>query len=173
MRTVRITMSAAVLLLLACSESGGPLSTESAVVATNGRAPAAAMTTGSGVFSWEGVNIRYECLDEPTYSVINAPYTYHLVVNLNGDEVYVEKWDKKAITGTLTGLVTGRVWTRVDNVSPMVIRTAGGGMTHYTFRGTMVREGGPTLEFRELYHVSRDANGELRVENWKYNCWLK
>lgn len=171
MRLVRLTMSAAVLFALACSEVGGPLSTESALVGTDRQA--SAMTTGSGVFSWEGVSIDYECLDEPTYSVVNAPYTYHLVVNPNGDEVYVEKWDKKAITGTLTGLVTGRVWTRVDNVSPMVIRTAGGGMTHYTFRGTMVRDGGPTLEFREIYHVSRDANGVLRIENWKYNCWAK
>jgi len=41
-----------------------------------------------------------------------------------------------------------------------------GGMTMFTFRGTFIpaEEAGPTIEAHEVYHVSRDANGTVRVD---------
>jgi len=36
----------------------------------------------------------------------------------------------------------------------------------FTFRGTFIpaEEAGPTIEAHEVYHVSRDANGTVRVD---------
>jgi hypothetical protein len=159
-------------LLAACSEPvTAPPSADLALDAAPA-ASAASMTTGSGVFTYDGI-AWVGCINEEAHSVVSAPYTYHLVQTANGDEVYIEQWDKTAITGSLTGLSSGHYWTRVDNVSPMVIRSAGGGMMQYTFKGTFVSETGPTLEWTEVYHISSNANGRLVVDKYRANCRVR
>jgi hypothetical protein len=131
------------------------------------------MESGSGVFTFDG-DVFLDCLGEVVRSVIAAPYTYRRVLTPTGDSLYVEHWNNKEITGTLTGLTSGLTWNRVDNVSPLVDRSMGGGMTMYTFKGTFVPVStGPTIQAHERYHVSRDAKGNTRVDMYEFRCWLK
>lgn len=156
-------------LLAACTEPVTAPRTATLELDAAPAASAASMTTGSGVFTHDGVSF-FGCVGEEVHSVVAAPYSYHLVQTASGEEIYVEQWDQKAITGSLTGLSSGHYWTRVKNVSPMVIRSTGGGMTHYTFRGTFISETGPTLEVTEIYHTSRDANGRLVADKFETRC---
>jgi hypothetical protein len=118
-------------------------------------------------------------LEEPVVTAppetlsVYAPFTYRLILTPRGDFVYVEHWDTEAVTGTMIGLDSGIVWTRTKNLSPYIVRSTGGGMEHYTFKGTFVSDHGPTIEVHEVYHVSYDANGELRVELFKFHARLK
>lgn len=162
-----IMLAFASLAPLACAES--PAAPAPTALVTDATADAAAVSQGTGVFEWDGY-AYIDCIGEEAHSVVSAPYEYHLVERANGESVYVELWDQHAITGTLDGLTSGHHWTRIHNVSPMVIRSAGGGMTHYTFRGTFVSETGPTLEWTEVFHTSRDANGRLVAEKLRINC---
>ena len=133
----------------------------------------ATIETGSGVFIVEDVLEWFEPVGEEVLISVYAPFTYRLILTPRGDFVYVEQWDTEAVTGTMIGIDSGIVWTRTKNLSPYIVRSSGGGMEHYTFKGTFVSEDGPTIEVHEVYHVSYDANGELRVELHKFHARLK
>jgi hypothetical protein len=130
--------------------------------------PCSVLMTGRVVFLEEPVVTA-----PPETLSVYAPFTYRLILTPRGDFVYVEHWDTEAVTGTMIGLDSGIVWTRTKNLSPYIVRSTGGGMEHYTFKGTFVSDHGPTIEVHEVYHVSYDANGELRVELFKFHARLK
>ena len=133
----------------------------------------ATIETGSGVFVVEDEVVWFEPVGEYVLVSVYAPFTYRLILTPRGDYVYVEHWDAEAVTGTMEGLSSGIVWTRTKNRSPYIVRSTGGRMEHYTFKGTFVSEDGPTIEVHEVYHVSYDANRELRVDLFKFHARLK
>jgi hypothetical protein len=98
-------------------------------------------------------------------------FNYHRVQLPNGDYVYHDLWFQT--TSTLTGLKTGTKWILQRNVSPDVIRSTGGGMIMWTTLSIYVSETGPTIHIHYLYHISYDANGELRVQRDGGRLWLK
>jgi hypothetical protein len=122
---------------------------------------------GSGEEDWTHI------VGEPIAFWLHAPFTWRLVTTPRGETVYHLKWDSAAVEGTLTGLWTGTEWVRTKAAANLTTRSMGGGMTHITCKNTFVSETGPTIEVREVYHISWDANGELRVELWKFHAWLK
>src|SRR5688500_17157543 len=151
---IRVLTTIIVVAVAGCSDTTGPNNPEAQPQRS------AIRTSGTGVFTVDAVT-WHPCLGEVVHTVLHAPYTFHLVRNPNGEYVYHEQWDSHAITGTVTGLTSGTVWTRERFVSPYTERSAGGGMTHYTFGGFLVNESGVTVQVREVFHVSRNATGEL------------
>lgn len=163
--------------LAACGEARDPVSPTSSDAAASdgpelvtGTADAGAIVEkGTGVWTFEGTGY-FECVDEVVLSIVSAPYTYQLVEMPSGDFVYRETWDTDAVTGTVTGLESGIVWQRTNNVSPMVVRSTGGGMTRYTFKGDFVSDEGPDLKVVEIFHLSSNASGEITTEFYDLRC---
>lgn len=163
--------------LAACGEARDPVSPASSGASASdspelvtGTADAGAIVeAGTGVWEFEGTGF-FECAGEEVLSIVHAPFTYHLVEMPSGDFVYQETWDTDAVTGTVTGLESGIVWERTNNVSPMVIRSTGGGMIHYTFKGDFVSDEGPNLQVVEIFHLSSNASGELTTEFYDLRC---
>lgn len=166
--TFRFACPALLLLLAACSEGAPPSPLAAPLVR---QADAATVTSGTGVYVFQADVPFHECVGEVVRADVRAEYTYRLVRTPKGDALYVERWTPQSTTGTLTGLTSGHVWVRTRTVSPFISHTVGGGVTHYTFRGTFVSETGPTLEVREMFHVSADATGTVRVERVQMKCW--
>lgn len=170
-------LALAATVLVACGESTHPFSPASTEPApTDAPAPldrtadaGAVVEEGTGVFTFDGV-FFFDCVGEDIRSVVYAPYTYHLVQMPNGDFLYQETWDTEAVTGTLTGQTSGIVWQRTNNVSPLIQRSTGGGMLHYTFKGDFESELGPDLKVHEIFHASWNAGGELTAEQYHFNC---
>lgn len=167
----------AIALLAACGEGIDPLSPESAdataidapeivtAVANGG----AVVERGSGVFTFDGIQFL-DCVGEDVRSIVYAPYDFVLVETPTGDFVYHELWDTEAVTGTLIGQTSGIVWERTDNVSPMTIHSMGGGLIHYTFKGRFESDVAPDLKVREVFHLSRNAAGDLTAAFYKPSC---
>ena len=124
---------------------------------------------GTGVLNFESENYN-ECVGEVLYEIASITYDYHMVTTPNGEYVYHDLWLN--LSSTLIG-ESGTVWTLKKNVSPFVDRSTGGGATHFTARTTYVSDTGQTLELRSVFHISFDANGELKVERGEFRCWLK
>lgn len=166
-------------ILAACDEADGPLSPEnqeSSVydgpeLVTAEPNAGAVLEEGTGVFTYDQV-IYFACVGEDVRSIIHAPYTYRVVESPSGNNVYVELWDTDAVTGTLIGQTSGIVWSRINNVSPLVQRNTGGGsgMLHYTFKGDFESDVGPYLKVQQVFHMSWNASGELTADFSKSRC---
>lgn len=161
-------------LILACSDGGGPLAADR-TTADLLPVQSDVVESGTGVFTFNGINPNLACIGEGVRSVVHAPYHYKVHTTPSGNTVYVELWDHKSVTGTLTGLTTGTVWTRTRTVSPFIDVSTGGDsrMTMYIVRATFVSETGPTIEAKEVFHITRDASGRVTSEHYSFRCWLK
>ena len=172
-RSHRSFLSLSFVVILACSDGGGPLAADRSIAE---RLPVQGdiVQAGTGVFTFEGI-VPLDCIGESVHDIVSAPYTFHLITTPSGNSIYVEQWDRENVTGTLVGLTTGTVWTRVNTVSPFVDRTTGGAssMTTYVARAEFVSETGPTFIGRDIFHITRDANGRVTSEFHEFRCWLK
>lgn len=166
----RTLLVPASLLLAACADTGPAAPT--ADMHAGPAAEAAEVSTSSGVFEIEG-EYYLDCVDEIIRETFRAPFTTRLIVNPKGGHTYLEPFDPMQATGTIVGLTSGHTWTHTRVVSPYVDRGGAGGMTHFIFRSTLVSETGPTLELRHLFHVTTDANGELRVDRLNLRCFVR
>ena len=120
-------------------------------------------------FHFEDV-VYNECAGEDVHLVMDTIFDYRLVVTPSGDQLYLEPW-REGATGTMTGMDTGRVWIRCGVVSPFIYRDMGGEMTHWTYKGLWVCDAdGSSFMEHEWYHLSYDANGELRVDRYDITC---
>lgn len=127
----------------------------------------AVVEKGEGVLNIEEEFFQ-ECFGEVLHSIGTIPYTYHRVQLPNGKYVYHDLWLNP--TFVAVGLDTGTIWTLAKNVSPFIDRTTGGGMTHFTAMGTWVSDAGEKIELRNVFHVSYDANGNLKVDRLEIRC---
>jgi hypothetical protein len=130
----------------------------------------AVVEKGTGVLEIDQV-FFLDCFGEWVHEIGSVTYNYHRVQLPNGNYVYHDLWLKLASTSY--GLESGHVWTINKNVSPYIERSTGGGMTHFTAQTTGVSETGPTIELRNVFHISFDANGELKVDRLEIRCWLR
>ena len=162
-RNIRILTVAIAAAAAACSDSAGPADPVAPIQMN------ATTTKGTGVFAVDNV-VFFPCVGETVHTVLNAPFTFYLVTLPSGEYVYHDHWDTQAVTGTLTGLTSGTVWTRDRFRSPFMDRSTGGGTTHWTSTGIFVSETGPTLQINEVFHVSRNAAGEIKVLKHEFNC---
>ena len=171
-RSHRSFLSLSFVVILACSDGGGPLAADRSIAE---RLPVQGdiVQAGTGVFTFEGI-VPLDCIGESVHDIVSAPYTFHLITTPSGNSIYVEQWDRENVTGTLVGLTTGTVWTRVNTVSPFVDRTTGGAssMTAFVAQAEFVSETGPTFIGRDIFHISRDANGRVTSEFHEFRCWL-
>ena len=158
----RVLITLIVVAAAGCSDSTGPVADVSAQFE-------ASAVTGTGAFTADNV-VFFPCVGEVVHTVVNAPYTFRLLTLATGEQVYHEHWDPHAVTGSITGLTSGTVWTRDRNRSALIDRTTGGGMLHFTFTGIFVSDTGPTLRINEVFHTSRNAAGELVIEKYEFNC---
>ena len=133
------------------------------------RLDAAAVTRGTGVFTFNRVHF-WACVGERVHNVVRMPFQWTQVVTPNGDLLYRELSPNAEGVGTVTGLTSSHVWRRDVKASPFIAHTMGGGMTHFTYQGRFVSETGPTLAVHEVFHVSRNASGEITVEHHEVSC---
>ena len=134
-------------------------------------APATA-EKGTGVIDWENT-FYFDAVGEEVYQDRYITFTYHLVQTPGGNYLYLEPYKTKDATITMIGLQSGTVWTLEKLTSPFVDRSAGGGMLNYICTARYVSETGPSIRVLERYHMSFDANGALRVENYELIYWVK
>ena len=134
----------------------------------SGAAPAV-VEKGTAHFAVEA-DVYVDPLGEVLHLFWSVPYNYHVVTTPNGDTVYHELWLN--VSATLTS-ESGTVWTLKKSVSPFIDRNTGGGMTQFTERSTYVSDTGQILELRIVFHISFDANGELKVDRYEIKWWLK
>jgi hypothetical protein len=153
----------------ACADGPTPLAPEAEINGGDVALATASAVKGTGVFSLDQY-VFFECAGEVVHNVFQVPYTFHRVVTPSGDYVYVEQWDGREATGTLTGLTTGTVWTRARMVSPYIERSTGGGMTHFVGRVTFTSATAPNIEVREVFHISRNASGEITSQHYELRC---
>ena len=160
-------------LIIACTDGGGPLAADR-TTAEFLPVQSDAVESGTGVLEFEGT-LALACLDEEVHEVLNAPYNFRLVTTPSGNTVYLEPFDHKLVTGTMTGLSSGTIWHRTTTVSPFVSRSTGGngGMTHYTSMAKWVSETGPSIHATQVFHLSFDASGRLTAEHSSFSCWTK
>jgi hypothetical protein len=128
----------------------------------------AVVEKGSYEVYGEGVIDELECTGEPVLEKASIVVNYHRVQTPKGDYVYHDLW--LDATGTLTGLESETVWTLKKFVSPGIDRSTGGGMVEFNTSKTYVSETGQRITLRAVYHVSFDANGELRVDHFEWGC---
>jgi len=140
----------------------------------------AVVEKGSIAFVSKGI-LYAPCLDAWLYEVVNVDYNYHQVTTPNGNFLYHDLY--MHFTGTSQQveegedgqpvldddgnavLVPGGVTlTLKNNVSPYHIRIGKGMVEHYTAWSTWVTEDGAKVQFQSDYHITVDANGEVRVE---------
>lgn len=133
------------------------------------RLDAATVTRGTGVFTFNRVHF-WACVGERVHNVARMPLEWTQVVTPNGDVLYRELIMNGEGVGTVTGLTSGHIWRRDVKASPFIQHTMGGGMTHFTYQGRFVSETGPTLFVHEVFHVSRDASGEITVDHHEVSC---
>lgn len=113
----------------------------------------------------------WQCAGQQVTQTITGTFSYHSVLTPSGMTQYHELW-LKGITGRVEG-ADGTVWIRTGNVSPYVeLRNADGTlrMVQFTFKGEFVSETAPTIKVWQLYHLTIDANGELRIELSESRC---
>ena len=136
--------------------------------------PAAAdVERGTGVFAFDGV-VWMDCINEFVFSHVRAPYTYRVTVTPSGNVLYHDRFDHRVSNGTMTGLSSGIVWTRVNNRSPFLQNiTLGGTVTHAVFNGDFVSDQGPTIKAHEGFHMRQDADGQIVAEHADFRCWVK
>lgn len=132
----------------------------------------ATSTKGTATFNFDQVHF-WDCIGEDIHNVFQVTYDYTLIQLPSGEYVYRELWPNGKAVGTVTGLTSGHVWQRNIQASPFVDRSTGGGMTHWTYQGRFVSATGPTIDVHEVFHLSRDANGEVRVDSFKSSCRVK
>ncbi len=128
----------------------------------------AVVEKGSFEVYGEGVIDELECTGEPVLEKDSIVVNYHRVQTQKGDYVYHDLW--LDATGTLTGLESETVWTLRKFISPGIDRSTGGGMVEFNTSKTYVSETGQRITLRAVYHVSFDANGELRVDRFEWGC---
>jgi hypothetical protein len=117
------------------------------------------------------VPFYWDCAGQFVRQTITGTFNYHLVQTPNGNTQYHELWLKN-ITGWVRG-ADGTVWIRTGNVSPTVeLRNADGSlrMLQFTFKGEFISATGPTIKAWEVFHLSFDANGEVRVDLYESRC---
>jgi hypothetical protein len=124
---------------------------------------------GTAVFNFNRTHF-FGCAGETVRNVFSVTFSYTRVRLPTGEYVYRELWPRQDAVGTVTGLSSGHVWQRNNLPSPYVERSTGGGMTHFTSHVRFVSETGPTLIVREVFHMSRNASGELVVDEYKASC---
>lgn len=129
----------------------------------------AVVEKGSGVINDEYESIYIECFGELLQITAVIPYTYHRVQLPNGEFVYHDLYLRANIVGI--GKDTGTVWTMEKITSPLIERSTGGGMIHTSSRDTWVSDTGERVEVRISFHLSFDANGNLRVDRFEVRCW--
>lgn len=127
----------------------------------------AVVEKGEGVLNIEE-EFFLECFGEVLHSIGTIPYTYHRVQLPNGNYVYHDLYLNP--TFVAVGLDTGTIWTLAKNVSPFVDRSTGGGATLWTSMQTWVSDAGEKVEVRNVFHVSYDANGNLKVDRLEIRC---
>ena len=137
--------------------------------ATPSWAAPAVVEKGTAHFAVEA-DFYIDVLGEDVHLIWSVPYNYHVVTTPNGDTVYHELWLNASATLTSE---SGTVWTLKKTVSPFIERNTGGGMTQFTERSTYVSDTGQILVFRMVFHISFDANGELRVDRSEITWSLK
>lgn len=166
--TSRIRWSVPMLLAVsaACADATAP-----APDIVNGRASfqGATVERGEGMFTFNRVHF-WACVGERVHNVVAIPLTWQRVLLPNGDYIYHEIVPAAEGVGTITGLTSGHVWRRDVLAAPYIERSTGGGMTHWIYRGRFVSETGPTLEVREVFHVSANANGEITAQHHEVEC---
>lgn len=151
---------------LGCSE-GTPAPTDP--IGSSGPQRAAVVSSGEGTFTFHAVHY-WACVGEVVENSVEAPYRWHLVETPQGDFVYHDHWDQKTVEGTLVGQTTGTVWRRVQNGGPFIQRSTGGGMVQWAFHGWFVTDTGPDIRVHEVFHASRNANGELVAQRYDFSC---
>ena len=129
----------------------------------------ASVTRGTGVLRFDRVHF-FACVGERVHNVFAIPYEFMLVQLPNGNHIYHELVPAAEGVGTITGLTSGHVWRRDVQSSPYFERSAGGGMTHWTYTGRFVSETGPTLQVHETFHLSANAQGEATVLHHDVQC---
>lgn len=149
--------------LVACAPGSDPVAPEEDGVSLS----QASVTNGTGTFSFDKTQ-WWDCAGEMIHNVFQISYSYTLVLLPTGEYVYRELWPYGAV-GTITGLSSGTVWTRIT-VSPYVERSTGGGMVTYTGLVKFVSETGPTIQVHESFHVSNNANGEVTADHDEFDC---
>jgi hypothetical protein len=128
---------------------------------------------GTGVFAFDGV-VWMDCINEFVFSHVRAPYTYRVTVTPSGNVLYQDSFDHRVSNGTMTGLSSGIVWTRVNNRAPFIQNiTLGGTVTHGVFNGDFVSDNGPTIKAHEVFHMRQDADGQIVAERGDFRCWVK
>ena len=139
------------------------------VCANPGWSGGAVVERGEGVFTFEGLVEDWPCLGTDVHSEINLTYVYHMVVTPSGKSVYVETWNPGVRDGLIIDLSTGETWDRTQTVSPFISHDNGSMI--YTFKTVFVnRTTGESMMVHEMYKLGYDANGELRVEDYKLLC---
>lgn len=129
----------------------------------------ASVQSGISTFSFDRVH-WWGCIGERVHNVFVVTYSYTLVQLPTGEFVYRELWPNGGAVGAVTGLTSGHVWTRDSGPSPYIESSTAGGRTTFTGLVRFVSETGPTIEVREVFHLSRDASGEIRVDEYMASC---
>ena len=132
---------------------------------------AANVEHGTGVFSFDAVHY-WDCVGENVPNAFDVTYSYTRVTLPSGEYVYRELWPKTEGVGTITGLTSGHVWRRDIGAGPLVDRSTGGGMLRWTGKVYFVSETGPRIVVSENVHLSRNANGEVKVDRFESTCKL-
>lgn len=132
----------------------------------------AVVEKGTGTFELD-LELYWPCLETDVLTVFTVPTRYYLVQTANGNEVYVEQWLPNQLEGFIIELDSGAYWERTKTITTMVSRSTGGDseMLEYAFKSVMVNvDTGERMMVNERYHISYDANGEMRVETSSLNC---
>jgi len=164
-----LAFALAVLLALVTACAGAGETTGPGEPAGTARLEAATVTQGTGVFTFDRVHF-WACVGESVHNVVRMPFQWTQVVTPTGDVLYRELSPNAEGVGTVTGLTSGHIWRRDVKASPLIQHTMGGGMTHFTYQGRFVSETGPALFVHEVFHVSRDASGEITVRHHEVSC---